>query len=564
PPPPPPQPKVPPPELAKERFTPVEVDDDDHVVDEAPVDATYLSDKNRRVEKQSRAEDTNLEKESKGKHAASEKSDDLTSAEVGGKEEKIRQLEKAEASSPFAKRDDLASVHNGTKDKARGVRSGDDGPGGKGGEDGKPGLLSMRHAQELPVARGETGGSAPPAEAPGPAGRPGREGAPGSPGHKGPKLHLDSEQYERIVGKEKAREEAEVARRVMSHKRGRWEKKLAGIKSSLENFVPEVRPGNQTALSTRAAPFAVYIARMHRRIHESWAFSFLEDLNDKPRSNPMNDWNLKVTMEIVLLADGNVDKVTIARSSGVLTFDVAAIDTLLSAGPYGETPSAIRSGNGKVYMHWTFHRDPIYACHSSFADPFILDNAPVGSDDATTTRGLPGPENALSGRRRAPERLRREKGSPTEGGIELPRMRRVGETGDAPASARAIANLPTPDDPLVVELSLRVGDALEKGDVPGLVALSDSPFRSGGKIVGRDPTEIHDVWRHLVEESPQRRIKDWKPLSAAGYRAAFGHLPEGAQDGTPRVYLVVRTESETYTFELEPRASGYRVTGIYR
>src|SRR5262249_30435144 len=133
---------------------------------------------------------------------------------------------------------------------------------------------------------------------PGQAGKAGREGAPGKRGRPGPKLTIDDKDYERIMGEDKIREEREVARRETSHKKGRWEKKLDGIKQSLENFTPEVRPGNQTALGTRAHPFALYLAKMHRQIHELWGFGFLEDLNSKPASNPMNNRSLEVTMEI--------------------------------------------------------------------------------------------------------------------------------------------------------------------------------------------------------------------------------------------------------------------------
>ena len=90
-------------------------------------------------------------------------------------------------------------------------------------------------------------------------------GRRGTPGLNTP---LSFQDYERIMGKERIDEERQVAARKMSSKKGRWERKLDAIKSSLENFVPDVRPGNQTALKTRAHPYALYIARMHRRIHE--------------------------------------------------------------------------------------------------------------------------------------------------------------------------------------------------------------------------------------------------------------------------------------------------------
>ena len=61
---------------------------------------------------------------------------------------------------------------------------------------------------------------------------------------------------------------------------------MARVQSALENFIPEVKPGNQTALNTRAAPFAAFIARMHRSIHELWGFGFLEELGGQVRLQP--------------------------------------------------------------------------------------------------------------------------------------------------------------------------------------------------------------------------------------------------------------------------------------
>src|SRR5574338_520576 len=125
----------------------------------------------------------------------------------------------------------------------------------------------------------------------------------GKKGLPGINTNMAFQDYERIMGKEKVDEERQVAARKMSSKKGRWERKLAAIKSSLENFVPDVRPGNQTALKTRAHPYALYIARMHRRIHELWGFGFLEDLDNKGADYPLNDPNLWVNLEIYILTE---------------------------------------------------------------------------------------------------------------------------------------------------------------------------------------------------------------------------------------------------------------------
>ena len=114
-----------------------------------------------------------------------------------------------------------------------------------------------------------------------------------------------------------------------STRKGKFAQKVARVRAALENFVPEVQPGNTTELSTRAAPFAAYIARMHRSIHKLWGFDQLEAWDELTGSSPLNDPKLATTLEVVINRDGTVDKVTIVRTSGYLGFDAAAIDVAL-------------------------------------------------------------------------------------------------------------------------------------------------------------------------------------------------------------------------------------------
>jgi TonB family protein len=154
------------------------------------------------------------------------------------------------------------------------------------------------------------------------------------------------------------------------------------VRSALENFIPEVKPGNQTALNTRAAPFAQFITRMHRQIHELWAFGFMAGLDSKPSTIPLNNPSLVAKLEIVLDQQGHVDRVNMVRSSGLTVYDAAAIDVVYSASPYPPPPPAILSGNGKVYIHWTFHRNE-EACGTMGVDYFILNNGPKAKETAT-------------------------------------------------------------------------------------------------------------------------------------------------------------------------------------
>ena len=96
-------------------------------------------------------------------------------------------------------------------------------------------------------------------------------------------------------------------------------------------------------------------------------------------SDPMNNRELLTRLEIVLNGDGTVDGVKVIRTSGVMGFDVAAVDVVYNAGPFPDPPAAIRSRNGKIYVHWSFHRDE-RQCATSHTDYYILDNPPAGGD----------------------------------------------------------------------------------------------------------------------------------------------------------------------------------------
>src|SRR5439155_12234299 len=101
--------------------------------------------------------------------------------------------------------------------------------------------------------------------------------------------------------------------------------------------------GNQTARKKRAHPYSLYIARMHRRIHELWGFGFLEDLDNKGADYPLNDPNLWTNIEVSVNPDGTVCNITVVKTSGKTEFDVAAIDSVASAAPFESTPEVIRS-----------------------------------------------------------------------------------------------------------------------------------------------------------------------------------------------------------------------------
>ena len=112
-----------------------------------------------------------------------------------------------------------------------------------------------------------------------------------------------------------------------------------------------------TALKTRAHPFALYIARMHRALHPHWADGFLRSLGGRMSTDPINDPTLAVTLELSIDSSGGVQAITLVNASPSRDFNSAAFHAVQAAAPFPSTPASIRSQDGLVHLRWTLHRD---------------------------------------------------------------------------------------------------------------------------------------------------------------------------------------------------------------
>jgi hypothetical protein len=155
-------------------------------------------------------------------------------------------------------------------------------------------------------------------------------------------------------------------------------------KSAIENYVPSVRPGNQTALNTARSAFAGYLNAIHNRIHPLFADTFLSSLDSLPASHPMNNEQLSTEVEIILDQEsGNVVRMGVTKFSGITAFDIAALDSVKRAAPFGTPPREIVSPDGNVYLHWEFHRNQ-EACSTFNARPFLLKAQPASAPTKLT------------------------------------------------------------------------------------------------------------------------------------------------------------------------------------
>jgi TonB family protein len=554
-----------------------------------PPDAHYLAQKNNRAEVETRATDTNLEKAQKGEGAASSPSE-RTDQQVGGDKEKIAQLE--EQKSLFGKSAPDVTPHEHPE-----LAEPKDQP-----DKAQKSLLALRDpAPRQHELTPETADLSLPRAADGDIPLPARavRGQKSDPSRLASgnqvKLALSGKDYEYLFGKD-AQAERRLAQTLRSTKKGKFQQKIARVQAALENFIPEVRPGNQTALNTRAAPFAAFITRMHRSIHQLWGFGQIEDWDEKSGSSPYNNPNLLTTLELVLNGDGTVDKVTVVQASGYLPYDVAAIDVAYSAGPYPDPPREIRSANGKIYIHWRFYRDA-RECGPAGVDYFILDNPPAGGDkpavpeaaEPTTasppamSERAPGQGEAAgaqgSGAAAGPRRLEHLDGSSGRGPArarvallggegaeshEVPPAPAEASPAPSPSSASTWAPPPRASDPAAHALAERWYAALASGDTTSLLQMAALPFRTGDKEV-TSRADLAAMLGGLASEGV-RRPQSIQLVTGAALRAAIGKLPPNLEDGdSAQLYAAVLAgPKDMLILVLGARAGVWKAVGLVR
>ena len=357
------------------------------------------------------------------------------------------------------------------------------------------------------------------------------------------KLRLSGEEMTYLYGDDAK----EVARRLRSTKRskrkGKFTRRMEQVQSALENFVPEVKPGNQTALNTRAAPFAAYVAAMHRSIHRLWGFGLLRELDRKSFNDPMNNRELVTKLEIAIDSLGNVDKVTVIRASGLLAFDVAAIDTVYTGGPYPNPPRSIFSADGKVYLHWRFHRDE-RQCGTFGVDVFILDNK--STKRVASKTGAP--------------RTSQTKGRSPSGTVypEEPPFDRTDHRHADPEHRNV-----NPRESAAQTAAERWFAALWRGRLDAVLNQSQLPFKTQTGALLRSRSALRQQLEILTNEGLGDLTKV-EVFSADRFEKRLGTLPKAFRSGRVQRFAVARFGKDTLTLVLERLGKTWKVAGLIR
>lgn len=347
-----------------------------------PEETQFIARENNRVEEETQAEVTNMVEDSQEELSIGAQLDPSTDEELGNSaEEEFRETENEDGPDdlmPALEPEEAQETQAAPERMGERAQRVQEQNAQEGGEP-ETELITINDGHgtfviRRPVQRGTGGGERGGDSVRGREGRNGARRGNGNAEREGPNLRIGWRQFEGIFGEEQLRQEREEyaqSRLTRQRGNGRREREWTEFRAAIENFVPGVRSGNQTALNARASPFAEYLAALHRRIH----ITFHQFVDNASTTGPMSDLSLAVKLEIVFGADGGITRIGVVNSSGVLPYDFAAFNAVKRATPFPAPPDAIKSGDGQVYVHWTFMRNEPF-CHGENARPFILDNAP--------------------------------------------------------------------------------------------------------------------------------------------------------------------------------------------
>ena len=338
---------------------------------EPPPDAKYLAEESRRVEEETVASVTSETKDDPNPNAAAPQAEgpeesgdsreDERGAQKGARDEEQREMAARERREEATPRPSQSQPAPTPAQPARSERSG-----------ATPAPRAEAPAEV--VVRDPLGSFVLAPSNPTPS-RSGSRAQSGASGARRPNIKVSWRAFEDTFGAEQLAQDRmpKEARRRGAGREKRWDE----FRAAIENYVVGVKTGNTTALNAAADPFAAYLAAFHRNLHMEFAHDFLASL---PLAGDLGNPALVTKVEIVVNADGSLDRVGVVKSSGNLMYDFGAFNAVQRGAPYPPTPEKIRSPDGRVYLRWALHRNESQ-CGTWNAEPYILKNPPRSPND---------------------------------------------------------------------------------------------------------------------------------------------------------------------------------------
>lgn len=122
-----------------------------------------------------------------------------------------------------------------------------------------------------------------------------------------------------------------------------------------DDALGDVAPGEMTLLNTREYRYFSFYRRMKDALRSVWRKEVeLRNAALVANGTLVATGELVTTLRVDLDANGQLRNVNVVHSSGIETFDEAALYAFQSVGRFPNPPSGMRSADGDVQLRWEF------------------------------------------------------------------------------------------------------------------------------------------------------------------------------------------------------------------
>lgn len=129
-----------------------------------------------------------------------------------------------------------------------------------------------------------------------------------------------------------------------------------GEQSQTLDYIKELEPGLETALSTKEFVYHGFFSRIRRQLEQHWGPEVKRRISEMQRKGRMiASADDKVTKCLVTLDKrGNILKVQVIGDSGFRELDEAAVEAFRSAAPFPNPPDGMVDEDGTIKVRWDF------------------------------------------------------------------------------------------------------------------------------------------------------------------------------------------------------------------
>ncbi len=128
-------------------------------------------------------------------------------------------------------------------------------------------------------------------------------------------------------------------------------------RSRTMDFLPGVALGSHTLLNTREFKYYSYFARMKEQLYWRWTELFREESSLlSARLKRGRGQNLfHTSLYVYLSPDGEIQDISVVKSSGVESIDSIALYAFLRSAPFPNPPAGLVEEDGYIHIRQSFH-----------------------------------------------------------------------------------------------------------------------------------------------------------------------------------------------------------------